>query len=261
MTTLTYFSYGEFTIPYREKTIKINENDFRKYFIIDIRNLNQDIIVEMFNNFDNFQHYLLADEFFKNSNKMYPVNLMLYYLIDEKRDYEIDKKTIKDNFRYAIKDFISYEQFLQITRKPNLYVSQRQTIYIYISEQIEINNFNLIFGSNGRGKTNILKFIAKEEDLPLFCLQKDINSQKILTSATERLNNLKQIMDYCSNQNCPLLLDDMEWNAFDERNRIKIIDQLYDYSHDRNVIFTSAQPSIKRLVNRRSHKPNIIDLN
>lgn len=260
MTILKEFQYEELTIPYQETTIKINENDFRKYFIIDIRNWNSDVIFEVFNNFANFQYNLLVDEFFSNSNKTYPVNLMLYFLIDENRDYDIDEETIKNNFRYAFKDFINYEQFLQITRKPNLYVPQRQAIYMYNGERIEINNFNLIFGPNNRGKTNLLKFIAEESDLPLFNLYLDLNSSKILTSATERLNNLKQIMDYCYNQNSPLLLDDMGWNAFDERNKVKIINQLYDYSHDNNVIFTSAQQAIKSLVKKRSHKPNIIDL-
>lgn len=260
MTVLKEFRYGKLSIPYQETTVKINENDFCKYIIIDIRNWNQDVIFEIFNDFADFQHSLLFDEFYSNSNKMYPVNLMLYFLIDENRDYEIDEEAIKNNFAYAFKDFINHEQFLQITRKSNLYVTQRQTIYVYNSEQIEINNFNLIFGSNGRGKTNLLKFIAKEGNLPLFCLSRDLNSKRILTSATERLNNLTQIMDYCRDQNSPLLLDDMWWNAFDERNKVKIINQLYDYSHDNNVIFTSAQQSVKSLVKRRSHKPNIIDL-
>lgn len=260
MTILKEFQYKKLTIPYQEITTKINENDFRKYFIIDIRNWNSDVIFKVFNDFVDFQSNLLADEFFSNSNKTYPVNLMLYFLIDESRNYDIDEETIKNNFNYAFKDFINHEQFLQITRKLDLYVPQRQTIYMYNGEQIEINNFNLVFGPNNRGKTNLLKFIAEESNSPLFCLYQDLNSFKILTSATERLANLKQIMDYCYNQDSPLLLDDIWWNAFDERNKVKIINQLYDYSHDNDVVFTSAQQSIKSLVKSRSHKPNIIDL-
>ena len=117
-----------------------------------------------------------------------------------------------------------------------------------------------MYGLNGSGKTRFLKHMSAKEELPLFLLNQKFDDKNILLSnSSQYLENLSKIIDYCQTQNIPLLLDDLCWYSFDGRNQIKVIDTLYDYSHNNDVFFTSAQDEIKRLVKTRSHKPNIIE--
>lgn len=261
MATLKEFEYMWVDLPYYEVVEKINGLDFRKYYVFDIRDWHKDKVALIFDDFLAFQQDLLCDDFFsKSRDSVYPRNLMLYFIVEDKDDYAIDKETVKNDMHYAFKDFISYSEFVKLTENENIDVQERSSIYTYQGNEIEIRNFNLIYGLNGSGKTDLLRFISDEENLPLFDLYRDLGTKEVLAGASEYIQNLKQIVEYCRSQSIPLLLDDIGWNAYDDRNKIKIVDQLYEYSHENNVIFTSCQRDINSLVKRLSHDPNIIEL-
>ncbi|MBQ3021480.1 MAG: hypothetical protein IJD92_04590 [Bacilli bacterium] len=245
-------------VPYYETIQKINGNDFRKIFILDIRYLKHR--EEIFRNFDNFQTQLLADEFFSlPKDTEYPMTFSLYFL--NYNNKIVNCEEILYDYHFALKDFISIDEYNKILRKElNLIVVNSNSSYNYNGKTIQTNNFNLIYGLNGSGKTRFLKDMASKKNIPLFYLNKKFEEKNILLSNSfQYLENLSKIIDYCQTQNIPLLLDDLCWYSFDWRNQIKVIDTLYDYSHNNDVFFTSAQYEIKRLVKKRSHKPNIIE--
>ena len=245
-------------VPYYEKVIKINGKDFRKIFIIDIRGLNR--CEEIFENFDNFQTQLLADEYYSlPRDTQYPIILSLYFLNDSNK--LVNPGRILHNYNYALKNFIDSEEFNKIMdQEDNLIVPNRNSSYIYDEKKIQTSNFNLLYGLNGSGKTLFLKYISSKNDIPLFMLnQKYDDKEKLLSSSSQYLENLSHIVNYCHTRNIPLLLDDLSWYSFDGRNQIKIIDTLYEYSHYNDVFFTSSQDNIKQLVKRRSQNPNIIN--
>lgn len=247
-------------VPCYEIVKKINGNDFIKIFVVDIRNLKHR--EEIFEKFDEFQTQLLADEFFSlPKDTKYPINLSLYFLNDDNKI--VNCGDILYNYDFALKDFISIDEYNKIiSSEQNLIVPNRNSSYNYNGETIQTNNFNLLYGLNGSGKTRFLKDIASKKDLPLFLLnQKFDEESRLLSSSTQYLENLSKIVDYCQTQNIPLLLDDLCWYSLDGRNKIKVIDTLYDYSHNNDVYFTSAQDSIKQLVKTRSHNLNIIEFN
>ena len=261
MAILKEFEYMWTDFPYYEIMEKINGIDFRKYYVFDIRDWHKDKVALMFENFSGFQQDLLCDDFFSSSRDgVYPRNLMLYFIVDDSENYEIDKESIKNDMHYAFKDFISYSDFIKLTENENIDVQERSSIYTYQGNDLEIRNFNLVYGLNGSGKTDLLRFISEKEYLPLFDLSSDLDTKEILSGASEYIKNLKRIIEYCHSENIPLLLDEIGWNAYDDRNKIKIVDQLYEYSHKNNVIFTSCQRDIKSLVKKLAHNPNIIEL-
>lgn len=239
---------------------KINGNDFRKIFVVDIRNLKH--CEEIFKNFDNFQTQLLADEFFSlPKDTKYPITLSLYFLNDNNKI--MNYGDILYDYHFALKDFISVDEYNKIiSSKQDLKVPNRDLTYNYNEKKIQTSNFNLLYGLNGSGKTRFLKNMSSKKDLPLFLLnQKFDDENRLLSSSSQYLENLSKIIDYCQTQNIPLLLDDLCWYSFDGRNQIKVIDALFDYSHNNDVFFTSSQNGIKQLVKTRSHNPNIIDFN
>ena len=247
-------------VPYYETIQKINGNDFRKIFVIDIRNLKHR--EEIFKNFDEFQTQLLADEFFSlPRDTKYPLTLSLYFLNDNNEF--LNYGDILYDYHYALKDFLSIDEYNKIiSSEQDLIVSNRDLTYGYNGKTIQTSNFNLLYGLNGSGKTRFLKDMSSKKDLPLFLLnQKFDDENKLLYNSSQYLENLSKIIDYCQTQNIPLLLDDLCWYSFDGRNQIKVIDTLYDCSHSNDVFFTSAQDGIKQLVKTRSHNPNIIDFN
>lgn len=247
-------------IPFYEIVKKINGNSFRKYFIVDIRNLNHSKVI--FNNFDDFKSQFLADEFFSlPSNTQYPINLSLCFLYDNNKIVNSDN--ILHDYNYALVNFINENEYKKIVASDDdLIVTERENIYDYNGKTISTSNFNLIYGFNGSGKTRFLEHISTQEKVPIFLLNKKFDSSNIyLSNSDEYLENLHKILAYCQSKNIPLLLDDLCWNSFDGRNQITIIDTLYAHSHEHNVFFTSAQENIKQLVKKRSHNPNIIDFN
>ena len=247
-------------VPCYEIIKKINGNDFRKIFVVDIRNSNHREMI--FKNFDDFQTQLLADEFFSlPKNTKYPITLSLYFLTDNNKIANYGD--ILYDYNYALKEFINFDEYSRIINsKQALIVPNRDITYDYNGETIQTSNFNLLYGLNGSGKTRFLKDMSSKKDLPLFLLnQKFDDENRLLSSSYQYLENLSKIIDYCQTQNIPLLLDDLCWYSFGGRNQISVIDALYDYSHNNDVFFTSAQIGIKQLVKTRSHNPNIIDFN
>ena len=245
-------------VPYYEIIKKINGNNFKKIFVVDIRNLKHR--EEIFKNFDEFQTQLLAGEYFSlPKNTKYPIILSLYFLNDDNKIMNCEE--ILYDYDFALKDFISVDEYNKIiSSEQNLIVPNRSLTYDYNGREIQTSNFNLLYGLNGSGKTRFLKDMASKKDLPLFLLNQKIDEEsRLISSSSQRLENLSKIIDYCQTQNIPLLLDDLCWYSFDGRNQIKVIDTLYDYSHSNDVFFTSAQSGIKQLVKTRSHNPNIIE--
>ena len=195
-----------------------------------------------------------------DKEEKYPVALSLYFLCDNDRLINYDD--ILHDYNYALKDFIDYDQYNKIISEPDdLEVPIRESIFDYDGTTYKTNNFNLIYGLNASGKTRLMKHISHEKDIPLFLLNRKIDDrEKVFYSSSQYLENFFKIIDYCDKQNIPLLLDDLCWNSFDGRNQVKIVDSLYEYSHNNDVFFTSAQDGIKELVKKRTHNPTIISI-
>lgn len=253
-----YTDEERLVIPYYELVTKINGNDFRKLFIVDIRKMDYEKVLSQF---DYIQDTLVEDDYFNKSlDKCYPTNLGLYFLCDD--DISRYFRNVLENYVYALKKFINTEEYEKLIKEPlDLLVKERKNIYLYNHKEIEAGNFNLIIGNNGSGKTQLLRFISEQRKTPIFLLNRSVSDpNKIFSNESEYLKNLDEIINYCKSRNMPLLLDDLCWGGMGGRGPLTIIDILYDYSHENDVFFTAAQSQIKGLVKKRSHTPNIIEL-
>ena len=259
MEKLNSFFYSRIgDIPYYSFVKKINGNDFRKVFVVDIRNLKHP--ERIFKNFEEFQKQFLADTFYRMPEGKYPVALSLYFLYDDER--LVNCGDVLHDYSYALKDFINYDEYKKlIDEDKDIVVPNRQYIYDYNGKTIKASNFNLVYGPNASGKTMFLRYISDCEKAPLFILNRKFDDDRFLSSSSEYLDNFSHIIEYCREDDAPLLLDDLCWNCFDVRNQAKIVDKLYEFSHDNDVFFTSSQIGVQKLVRSRTHDPNIIEFN
>lgn len=275
-------------IPYGELDKEINNELFRKYFIFDIRKLSDDELDRIFNNFDEFNYQLLEDIFFKTINEEYfdyRKNMMVLFVYSEDRKYNIDRYSAMSNMKFALKKFVTESELQDIISKSSS-VTNPTNIYTSINGNEIKHGFNLISGLNGSGKTVLLNEISNHFNTPIFNMDdyyldliKSIEDFSQVKKYLKRLNELNrydessnirnyfyrlsQILAFCKDKNNVVLLDNLCWRLLDDRNKINILDTLFDYICDNStsIVVTSCQSDVKRLVKNRIYKSNIIEVN
>lgn len=269
------------TIPYYELYKSINNEIFRKYFIIDIRKISDDILSIIFNYFDKFNRQLLEDEFFTSNSK----NMMVLFLYSKDRNYDINMQRIMYDMEFALKKFVTEEGLYDIISKSSIELNCVNKTY-FSSDNISFSQgFNLLYGLNSSGKTTLINGLSDYSNMPVFNMGsyglnltseiEDVSLiEKYLTKLNEfdrygkntnimnYFNRLSQILAFCEEKKSMVLLDDLCWGMLDDRNKINIIDTLFDYlcSNGSSVVVTSCQSDIKGLVKSRVYKPNIIEV-
>lgn len=275
-------------IKYCEKDIVYGKDILKKLFIIDIRNMNDEDINYIFENFDEIQRVLLSDIFLdyheievNNKLSTYPYNLELIFLMDKNRNYNINSYKYIYNFDYALKSFMNEEEFNKYLTKQNTYNNINKEVLLDLKGKLlKLNHFNYIVGDNGSGKTRLLKEISDYLKQPIYSLDnynldlldKIKNKEHInkffssLTGDTSlygSFNNyayrLSQILQYSLENNNIVLLDDLRWNGLDNLNLVKVVNLLKDYSYENTpVVLTGCDKS--KWIKRKVYNANIINL-
>jgi len=275
-------------IKYCVKDIVYGKDILKKIFIIDIRNVNDEYIKYIFENFDEIQRVLLSDIFLEyheieTNNKLstYPYNLEFIFLIDKNREYNMNFYKYIYNFDYALKSFMNEEEFNKYITKQNTYNNLNKELLLNLKGKLlKLNHFNYIVGDNGSGKTRLLNEISDYLKQPIYSLDnynldlldKIKNKEQVnkffssLTGDTSlygSFNNyayrLSQILEYSLENNNIVLLDDLRWNGLDNLNLVKVVNLLKDYSYENTpVVLTGCDRS--KWVKRKVYNANIINL-
>lgn len=244
--------YINIDIPYFEIKQVINDIIFRKYFIVDIRNLTDEEVKNIFLNFITFQNKFLGEEYFKNAD--YSCNMMLYFLCNDNK--KIDKfviNTINNNMSYAYKDFIVESDLARVlNNSEDIELKEINSNFSYNGKDFTLGRFNLINGINGSGKTRMLNEISRFYETPIFNMG----------TSDFYFDKLNMAIQYCIDNKIMLLLDDMVWKSLNDRDIIKTIDILFNYSKKYNTktVITSSDNKATNLIKKRVYKPNIIEL-
>lgn len=267
-------------IPFCEFIEKINGDDFKKHYIIDVRNLSKNDIMIIMNNFDNLQTQLLYDSYF-----LQKINIILYILHDKKQTPELNFEQILNDYNFALKKFITEEELDDIIKyNRNINLPNQTKIEVnYNNKHISIiDGFNLLYGPNDSGKTAHLKVFATLLECPIFNMkdknltlnidknnyyfQELINrfnldiKKEYLSNIEQYFYKLSQIITYCKVNNMPLLLDDLSWNSIDAKRKLELINALFEFSKENTTIVTACQDDVKKMIKRHIYKPNINSL-
>lgn len=274
---------------YFTKEIKIGDEIIKKIFIVDIRTMSDELINSLFDDFTEFQRIVLSDDFFKRGVLeeknlfTYSYYMDLVFLYDPNRKYNINKYKIMYNVDFAMKHFMT-EAELKIFLKRNYPTKNldRETLIELKDKIVKLNHFNYIHGNNGSGKTMLLKEISDTLKVPMFSMDNiDLNLEnyiinkdyvkKYLRQLTglyevnnysnyeKYVHRMAQILEFSREHNNMVLLDDLRWDSLDSRNRLNLIDTLFDYSlNNEGVVITGCNQ--KENIKRRVYKANIINL-
>lgn len=282
-------TYLEKHCEYFIKDVLVNDKLIKKIFIIDIRNMPDENIDYLFKNFYEFQRVILANDFFSISNPKeknefnYGYNMDLILLYDKDRKYNINRTPILYNMEYAFKKFMTIDELKNYLNKDYSNVNFNKEKLIELKNGIlKLNHYNYINGNNGSGKTILLNEIAKSLNVPAFSMNdisldltdniknKD-NIRKYLYQLTgsydvkqysdyeKYIHRLAQVLEFSNEQNNMLLLDDLSWGSLDQRNKINLIDTLFDYSVNNEGIVITGCTEINN-IKRRVYKSNIINI-
>ena len=274
---------------YFSKEIKINDEIIKKIFVVDIRTMKSELIDSLFSDFEEFQRIILGKDFF-NRSVLEEKNLFTYsyymdlvFLYDKNRKYNIEKYKILYDIDFAMKHFMTEDELIVFLNRKYPTKNLNKEILVELKDKvIKLNHFNYINGNNGSGKTVLLKSISNEIKVPMFSMDNiDLNLEnyiaskeyikkylKQLTGSSEinqysdyekYVYRMAQILEFSREHNNMVLLDDLRWDALDSRNRLNLIDTLFDYSlNNEGVVITGCNQSGN--VKRRVYKSNIIKL-
>lgn len=266
------------------KEMKLYNDIVKKLFIVDIRNLPDELISYIFTNFHDFQNLVLGPDYYFGSDT-YSSNMELIFLFDENRHYYIDKNEYLYDMEFALKRFLTEDQLHEILIKNYKERSKAKYVSLQIeNKDLTLTHFNCIIGSNGSGKTVLLNNISRALYVPMFSMNDialnlddlisdDASLRKYiyqLTGAYEigkysnyekYINRLAQILEFSREHNNILLLDDLGWNGLDDRSKVNLIDTLFEHSmNNEGVVITGCNESQKHLVKNRVYDPNIIEI-
>lgn len=287
-----HFDFNLVGFSYYELEKKINNEVFRKYLVIDIRKMSDDEVNSIFSDFSSFNCQLLENYYFsseiKKENFDYRKNIMVLFVYSPDRKYPIDKHEALYNMEYAFKKFVTEEELADIISKSSIEIDYSKIISFSNNGFSLLPGFNLIYGSNGSGKSRLLfDFYNNLKNVPMYNMDNwhlnlagngRIKDYSLVEMYLNRLNEfnrdiektaignylyrLSQILSYSKEQNNVVLLDNLCWGSLDDRNTINVLDTLFEYSCDNTpVVVTSCQNNIKKLVRNRIYNPNIIDVN
>lgn len=278
------------SIEYFEKNIQYGKDILKKIFIIDTRKLSERKIKYIFDNFEEVQKVILSKYFFdyiifeKTNNKsVYPFNIELIFLINDKEELNINKHDYLYNMNYALKSFMTEKELVKYIESMSFVNVNKEQLLELKQGITKISHFNYIYGNNATGKSKMLEEISSKLNVPLFSMNEKNYALKEYINDTNSLNEiifnltgsnnidsyssygkyidqLSQIIEYCKEHNNPILLDDLRWKSLDSRNYIKLLNTLADYSYKNNpVIITGSDQS--QIIKRKVYNPKIISTN
>jgi len=269
--------------------IKINNEIIKKIFIVDIRTMPDNLISEMVDDFTEFQRVMLSDDFYRRGELeeknlfTYSCYMDLVFLYNPNRKYKIKKFDILYDPDFSLKHFMTEDE-LQVFLKRNYPTKNlnKKTLVKLKDKVIKLNHFNYIHGNNGSGKTMLLKEISEQIKVPVFSMDniglnlenyisdknhvkkylKKLTGQYEIFSYSDYgkyINRLAQILEFSREHNNMVLLDDLRWGALDSRNKLNVIDTLFDYSlNNEGIVITGCNQRAN--IKRRVYKSNIIEL-
>ncbi len=261
------FKINEISIPYEIYTYCINDNLFRTTFVFYTSNIPTSyhkylkIIINGFsiNTFysSKYSNNNTFDSKYNNEIVIvYDDNFDLKNNIDLEDDFNyIKKRFIKNsnNLKFSDKSIIVSDDFL------NMNFNDEET-----NQNLLIKRFNLISGLNGTGKTMYLKILSSLFESNLYDIMRNIyNNNKKIGSSEKVLYEIDKLLfsEINNYDNFLLLIDNIPWHLLDNKNKINVIDKLFEFSMDEKPIYiTSVDNDIKTLTKRRIYNPNFIDL-
>lgn len=274
---------------YFTKEIKIGDEIIKKVFIVDIRTMSDELINSLFDDFTEFQRVVLSNDFYMRGEleekKLFPYSyyMDLVFLYDPNRKHNINKFRIMYDIDFALKHFMTEDELkIFLNRNYPTKNLNKQMLLELRDRKVKLNHFNYIHGINGSGKTMLLKDISNTLKVPMFSMDNiDLNLEnyiinkdyvkKYLRQLTGlyEVNNysnyekyvyrMAQILEFSREHNNMVLLDDLRWDSLDSRNRLNLIDALFDYSlNNEGVVITGCNQ--KANIKRKVYKSNIIEL-
>lgn len=274
----------------------LGDKKTHKYYFIDLTNFEIKKMVEekFFANFNESQTLSFSEEYF-NSPEELNNNIHLIFIIDDMLSKEYTEK--ENNFEYVRKRFIKSTDLLMFLNTLNYADFSNYISEFYFQDKLYIlKRFNYIHGNNGSGKTQIMKVISEQFELPLYSpnvynkktfedLKKmiskiDINRLKFYYKSLWSFSSSKELDTELSciksdvelsiiyiasilteqerEKNSILLIDDIYWNKFDDLRTLNIIDTLDTFSNP--AVITGFNDCTKGLVKRKVFDANIIEL-
>lgn len=264
-------------VPYYEFNEVINNDLFKKVFVIDLINMSEEKVIKLLNNLDGFQKQFGHNLYYDMSNKFRKNHTLLFLYNDDLREIiNIIKNRIVNNYDYFLKDFITEGVFKNIT---NIDAILQEKEIVASDKIINTSGFNLLYGPNNSGKTILLNKISDTLDARIFnCfnIQKDILEENELFKFYYKLLTNKDIIEiystidkiyynlclgltYAKLNNKILLLDDIGWLSIDKINTINIIDNLNEFLYTNGLVVTSCNETVKTLIKNRVYNPNIVE--
>ena len=261
------FKINEINIPYETYTYYINDNLFRTIFVFYTSNIPtsyhkylKKIINEFSINIFYSSKYYRNDTFDSRYNNeiviVYDDNFDIKNNIDLEDDFNyIQKRFIKNNnnLKFSDKSIIVSNDFL------NMNFNEEES-----NQNLLIKRFNLIIGLNDTGKTMYLKLIGKLFESNLYDITCNLysNNKKISSSEKILYEIDKMLFSEINNyDNFLLLIDNIPWHLLDNKNKINVIDKLFEFSmNEKPIYITSVDNDIKTLAKKRIYNPNFIDL-
>lgn len=250
---------------------KINDEVFKKFYILDLRKLNEDDLKALFEDFNNIQEELAESDYFNRVAH----NLYIYFLCDDKNKLENLAYNATRDIRYAFKQIINKEELSIILDDNKDYrLDNTQESLSINNKNIIIDNFNLIYGPNGSGKTVLLNELGESYGIvpanmmliperKKITLRDSLYLHSFITEDKDIYNYylyLMSLIRYAKTNNTPILIDDMCWNSLDDINQIKIATILNEASFENRVFVTAAREQVKKLIKATVYHPNIIEL-
>lgn len=262
---------GHHSIKTFECEQRINNELFKKFYVIDLCKLSIEEIETIFADFDTIQDDLVRDDYF---NKV-AHNLYIYFLYDDKSKIASIAHSATRDIRYAFKQLVTRKELgLIIDNNCDRVISDSKETISINNKKIITDNFNLLYARNGVGKTVLLNELGEyygvtPANMMIIPEEMKINSRDSLylqSFISERENKymyflyLMSIIRKARNNYTPILIDNLCWTALDDINQIKVATILNEASLDNKVFVTSSQEKTKKLIKATTYNPNIIEL-
>lgn len=277
----------QYRIPYYINLFLIDGETFRKSFIFDLRNMNDDQLKAIFNNYHYFQEQFCPKHYFRDYSSYafnFKNNMEIIFLYDDTSKIGNQYEIMYD-MNYMVKKFMTMEELKQYLEKNFARARFANIERVVVDDKIYgLTRFNYLYGLNGSGKTVLLNKMANKLKVPVFnANQQDLDLinyikrkeciKQYLYSLTgyydignyssyeKYVHRLSQILEFTKEHGNILLLDDLNWGGLDNLSTIRLVDTLFEFAiNNENVLVTGSLDNVKKLVKARTYNSNIIEL-
>ena len=277
----------QYRIPYYINVFLIDLETFRKSFIFDLRNMEDEQLNAIFNNYQYFQEQFCSKQYFRDYSPYlfnFKNNMEIIFLYDDNSKIR-NQYDIMYDMNYMLKKFMTMDELKQYLEKNFSSARFANIQRVVVDDKIYgLKRFNYLYGLNGSGKTAFVNKIANKLKVPVFNVnQHDLDLinyikrkeciKQYLYSLTgsydvgnysnyeKYVHRLSQILEFTSEHGNILLLDDLNWASLDNLSTIRLVDTLFEFAiNNENVLVTGALDDVKSLVKARTYNSNIIEL-